>query len=37
MEIEDMIETILEIKKVLTKKGSMLKLEEKVQVMDIGV
>jgi hypothetical protein len=37
MEIEDRTETILEIKKVLTKKGLMLQLEEKAQVMDIGV
>jgi len=29
LEIEDMTETILEIKKVLTKKGLMLQLEEK--------
>ena len=32
-----MTKTILEIKKVLTKKGLMLQLEEKAQVMDIGV
>jgi hypothetical protein len=37
MEIEDRNETILEIKKVLTKKGLMLQLEQKSQVMDIGV
>jgi hypothetical protein len=37
LEIEDRTETILEIKKVLTKKGLMLQLEEKCQVMDIGV
>ena len=37
MEIEDKTETILEIKKVLTKKGLMLQLEAKYQVMDIGV
>jgi hypothetical protein len=37
LEIEDITETILEIKKVLTKKGLMLQLEEKSQVMDIGV
>jgi hypothetical protein len=37
LEIEDRTETILEIKKVLTKKGLMLQLEEKSQVMDIGV
>jgi hypothetical protein len=37
LEIEDRTDTILEIKKVLTKKGLMLQLEEKAQVMDIGV
>jgi hypothetical protein len=37
MDIEDMKETILEVKKVLTKKGLMLHLEEKAKVMDIGV
>jgi len=37
MDIEDINETILEIKKVLTKKCLMLQLEEKSQVMDIGV
>ena len=37
LEIEDRNETILEIKKVLTKKSLMLQLEEKCQVMDIGV
>jgi hypothetical protein len=37
MEIEDRTKTILEVKKVLTKKGLMLQLEEKAQVMDIGV
>jgi hypothetical protein len=37
LEIEERTETILEIKKVLTKKGLMLQLEEKSQVMDIGV
>ena len=37
LEIEDRTETILEIKKVLTKKGLMLQLEEKSQVIDIGV
>jgi hypothetical protein len=37
LEIEDRIETILEIKKVLTKKGLMLQLEEKYQTMDVRV
>jgi hypothetical protein len=37
LEIEDRTETILEVKKVLTKKGLMLQLEEKSQTMDIGV
>jgi hypothetical protein len=37
LDIEDKTETILEIKKVLTKKGLILWLEEKSQVMDIGV
>jgi hypothetical protein len=37
LEIEDRTDTILEIKKVLTKKGLMLQLEERAQVMDIGV
>jgi hypothetical protein len=37
LEIEDMTETILEVKKVLTKKGLMLQLEEKSQMMDIRV
>jgi hypothetical protein len=37
LEIEDRKETILEVKKVLTKKGLMLQLEEKAQTMDIGV
>jgi len=37
MEIEDITETILEIKKVLTNKCLILQLEEKAQVMDIGV
>ena len=37
LEIENRTETILEIKKVLTKKGLMFQLEEKCQVMDIGV
>jgi hypothetical protein len=37
MKIEDRTETILEVKRVLTKRGLMLHLEEKVQVMDQGV
>jgi hypothetical protein len=37
LEIEDRTETILEVKKVLTKKGLMLQLEDKAQNMDIGV
>jgi hypothetical protein len=37
MEIEDRTETILEVKKVLTKRGLMLQLEERSQNMDIGV
>jgi hypothetical protein len=37
LEIEDRTKTILEVKKVLTKKGLMLQLEEKAQTMDIGV
>jgi hypothetical protein len=37
MEIEDRKNTILEVKKVLTKKGFILQLEDKAQVMDIGV
>jgi hypothetical protein len=37
LEIEDRARTILEVKKVLTKKGLMLQLEEKSQMMDIGV
>jgi hypothetical protein len=37
LEIEDRTKTILEVKKVLTKKGLMLQLEEKAQMMDIGV
>jgi ABC-type branched-subunit amino acid transport system ATPase component len=34
MRIEDRTETIVEVKRVLTKKGLMLQLEEKVQAMD---
>ena len=37
MKIEDITETILEVKIVMTKRGLMLQLEEKVQVMDQGV
>jgi hypothetical protein len=37
LKIEDRTETILEAKKVLTKRGLMLQLEEKIQVMDQGV
>jgi hypothetical protein len=37
LEIEDRTETILEVKKVLTKRGLMLQLEERTQNMDIGV
>ena len=37
MEIEDRTKTILEVKKVLTKRGLMLQLEERTQNMDIRV
>ena len=37
LKIEDRTRTILEIKRVLTKRGLMLQLEEKVQTMDTGV
>jgi hypothetical protein len=37
LEIEDRTETILEVKKVITKRGLMLQLEESAQAMDIGV
>jgi len=37
LKIEDKIETILEVKRVLTKRGIMLQLEKKVQVMEQGV
>jgi hypothetical protein len=37
LKIEDRIETILEVKRFLTKRGLMIQLEEKVQAMDIGV
>jgi hypothetical protein len=37
LRIEYRIETILEVKRVLTKRGLMIQLEEKVQAMGIGV
>jgi hypothetical protein len=37
LKVEDRTETILEVKRVLTKRGLMLLLEEKGQNMDIGV
>jgi hypothetical protein len=37
LKIEDRMETILEVKRVLTKRGMMLQLEEKAQIMDIRV
>jgi hypothetical protein len=37
LNIKDRTETILEVKRVLTKRGLMLQLEEKFQVMDQGV
>jgi hypothetical protein len=37
LKIEDRTKTILEVKRVLTKRGLMLQLEEKVQTMDAGV
>jgi hypothetical protein len=37
LKIEDRTETILEVKRVLTKRGLFLQLEEKVQIMDQGV
>jgi hypothetical protein len=37
LKIEDRTKTILEVKMVFTKRGLMLQLEEKVQVMDQGV
>jgi hypothetical protein len=37
MKIEDITKTILEVKRVLTKRGLMIQLEEKVQTMDLGV
>jgi myosin heavy subunit len=37
LKIEDRMKTILKVKRVLTKRGLMLQLEEKVQTMDTGV
>jgi hypothetical protein len=37
LKIEYRIETILEVKRILTKRGLMLQPEDKVQTMDIGV
>jgi hypothetical protein len=37
LKIEDRTKTILEVKRVLTKRGLMLQLEEKAQNMDVGV
>jgi hypothetical protein len=37
LKIEDRTETILEVKRILTKRGLMPQLEEKVQAMDLGV
>jgi hypothetical protein len=37
LKIEDRTEIILEVKRVLTKRGLMLQLEEKIEVMDQGV
>jgi hypothetical protein len=37
LEVEDRTETILKVKRFLTKRGLMLQLEEKAQNMDIGV
>jgi hypothetical protein len=37
LKIEDRIENILDVKRVLTKRGLMLQLEEKVQTMDTWV
>jgi hypothetical protein len=37
LKIEDRTETILEVKRVVTKRGLMLQLEEKIQIMDQGV
>jgi hypothetical protein len=37
LKIEDRTKTILEVKIILTKRGLMLQLEEKVQAMDLGL
>jgi hypothetical protein len=37
LKIEDKTETILEVKRVLTKRGLTFQLEEKAQIMEIGV
>jgi len=37
LQTEDRTETILEVKRILTKRGLMLQLEEKVQNMDVRV
>jgi hypothetical protein len=37
LKIEERTETILEVKRFLTKRGLLLQLEEKVQIMDQGV
>jgi hypothetical protein len=37
LKIEDRTKTIFEVKGVLTKRGLMLQLEEKVQTMELGV
>jgi hypothetical protein len=37
LEIEDRTEKIIDVKKVLNKKGLMMQLEEKAQTIDIGV
>src|ERR1700722_12065024 len=36
LKIDDRTETILEVKRVLTKRGLMFQLEEKIQTMDLG-
>jgi hypothetical protein len=37
LQIEDKTETIVEVKRGLTKRGLMLQLEERVQAMDVAV
>ena len=37
LQIEDRTERILEVKRILTKKGLMLQLEERVQAMDVAI